>query len=270
MESLAVEGVEGFKMKGAVHMGRKHILLIDDELFLADIGKRIMEHSGCRVTWESNSLNAIELFKKESGLFDLIITGMTMPYLNGLELSYEFKKIRPDIPIILCAEINESISPENIRASVIREVIRKPIAVPDLDHLIREIFDPGIRKNGSLARILVADDDECMRSVLREMLERAGYEVMEASNGIIAMILQKENPADLVITDILMPEKEGIETILELKRDFPEVKIIAISGGGRGGSEEYLAIAGKMGAETTLAKPFMRKELLKAVRELLP
>jgi CheY-like chemotaxis protein len=100
-------------------------------------------------------------------------------------------------------------------------------------------------------------------------LEGAGYEVAEAPDGTQGIRLYRQQPCDLVITDIIMPEKEGLETIRELRRDFPDVKILAISGGGRIRPDEYLPLAKKFGAHRTLAKPFEQKELLEAVQELL-
>ena len=121
-----------------------------------------------------------------------------------------------------------------------------------------------------MARILIIDDDDHIRKMLRIMLENAGYnEVEDAENGYIGMKLIRKNPFDLVITDIVMPEKEGIETIMELRRDFPAVKIIAMSGGGKIGPETYLEMAGHLGAGKALAKPFQQAELFDAVRELL-
>ncbi len=119
------------------------------------------------------------------------------------------------------------------------------------------------------ARILVVDDEESIRTILRKILEGAGYDVMEAPDGKVALWLFKGRQADLIITDLIMPEKEGIETIMELKQDFPDVKIIAISGGGQGDGGQYLDIAKKMGANSTLAKPFEKEGLLKAVKDLL-
>jgi DNA-binding response OmpR family regulator len=120
-----------------------------------------------------------------------------------------------------------------------------------------------------MARVLVIDDDVETLVMLREMLERDGYEVVDAPDGDVALKLHRENPADLVIADLIMPVKEGVETIIELRQDFPEVKIIAISGGGRVKPEAYLGIAKQVGAMRTFAKPIGRDELLGAVRELL-
>ena len=120
-----------------------------------------------------------------------------------------------------------------------------------------------------MARILIIDDDVQILDMLRQTLELKGYEVVDATNGKEGIRLYRENPADLIITDIVMPEKEGIETIIELKRNFPDVKIIAISGGGRITPEGYLSMAKRLGANRTFEKPVERDELLAAVRELI-
>ena len=120
-----------------------------------------------------------------------------------------------------------------------------------------------------MARILIIDDDVQTLNMLRQMLEGEGYEVIDAPDGKEGIRRYRENPTDLIITDLLMPEKEGIETIQELKRDFPDIKINAISGGGRVGPGGYLHMAKMLGAQRTFVKPIEREELLKAVRELL-
>jgi DNA-binding response OmpR family regulator len=121
----------------------------------------------------------------------------------------------------------------------------------------------------SIKRVLIIDDDEQLRALLHEILERAGFAVIEAVNGVEGLKLFRSAPADLVITDLIMPDKEGVETILELRREFPEARVIAISGGGRNSSTNYLPIAARLGARRTLAKPFSRQEILEAVRETL-
>ncbi|GIX49050.1 MAG: transcriptional regulator [Candidatus Tectimicrobiota bacterium] len=121
-----------------------------------------------------------------------------------------------------------------------------------------------------MTRILVIDDEDQMRGMLRQALERAGYEVEEARNGREGLWRYRQAPVPLIITDILMPEKEGLEIIRALRREYPDVKIIAISGGGRTGNLNFLDIAAKLGAHRTLQKPFGLRELLQAVRELVP
>lgn len=120
-----------------------------------------------------------------------------------------------------------------------------------------------------MARILVVDDEVEILVMLREILERAGYEVVDAPDGKVALDLHRENPSDLMIIDVIMPEKDGLETIMELRRDFPEVKIIAISGGDCLVPSEYLKAAMEAGALRTFTKPMERDTLLAAIRELL-
>jgi CheY-like chemotaxis protein len=119
-------------------------------------------------------------------------------------------------------------------------------------------------------RILIIDDEDQTRRMLHQVLQRAGYEVIEAGDGVEGIQRYREAPTDLIITDILMPEKEGLETIMDLKREFPHVKIIAMSGGGRTGNLNFLEVARRLGAQRTLEKPFGLQEILKAVQELLP
>ena len=118
-------------------------------------------------------------------------------------------------------------------------------------------------------RILVIDDELQIRLMLRQAIEKAGFEVDDAPDGREGIDCFKKRRADLIITDIIMPEKEGIETIMAFKRIDPGVKIIAISGGGRIQSEDYLNIATKVGASCSFAKPFSIIELLSKINELL-
>jgi len=118
-------------------------------------------------------------------------------------------------------------------------------------------------------RILIIDDEVQIREMLGQMLGREGYDVVNAPDGKVGMKVCREQHIDLIITDIIMPEKDGIEMILELRHDFPDLKVIAISGGGRLGPDGYLEMAQKLGAHRTFFKPFNRKEILEAVKDLL-
>ncbi|MBF0227143.1 MAG: response regulator [Desulfobacterales bacterium] len=120
-----------------------------------------------------------------------------------------------------------------------------------------------------MAKILVIDDDDQIRQMLKKMIELEGYEVYEAEDGNVGVKLAQSNNFDLVITDIIMPEKEGIETIRELKKAFPDIKIIAISGGGRIGPDSYLELAKKLGASETLSKPVKKNVLMDAIKRLI-
>ncbi len=120
-----------------------------------------------------------------------------------------------------------------------------------------------------MAHILIIDDEQPIRLMLRKMLESEGYVITEASNGAEGIKRYHENPADLIITDLIMPEKEGTETIIELKKENPAVKIIAMSGGGKNKPDGYLHTAKLLGAKQTLEKPLRKNELLEAIRQLI-
>jgi DNA-binding NtrC family response regulator len=118
-----------------------------------------------------------------------------------------------------------------------------------------------------LKRILVVDDEAQIRSMLTQMLEQEGYEVYTAENGEEGFTLVGRHSFDLVITDMIMPVKDGLKFIMELVRDYPDLKILAISGGGAIKAERYLTMAGYLGDITTLEKPFKREALLDLVKK---
>ena len=120
-----------------------------------------------------------------------------------------------------------------------------------------------------MSSILVVDDDTQVLDVMSEMLRLEGHAVTIAENGRCAVERLRTDSFDLVITDLIMPEKEGLETIADIRKHRGEIPIIAMSGGGRVGPADYLETARFIGANTTLAKPFGRQELINAVSELL-
>jgi DNA-binding response OmpR family regulator len=120
-----------------------------------------------------------------------------------------------------------------------------------------------------MIHVLLIEDDASVRVALTQTLQRLGYEVAAAANGKAGLLQAMLRPPDLVITDLIMPETEGLETIMELKRRTPAIKIIAISGGGRLSNDDYLNVARKFGASRALAKPFSREELKAAIEATL-
>ncbi len=118
-------------------------------------------------------------------------------------------------------------------------------------------------------RILVIDDNTTTRFILSKALTAEGYDVAIASNGDEGLKLFYENPAKLVITDIMMPEKNGVEVIIKLKEDFPDIRIIAISGGTPEKGNDLLRMTKILGAKSTIKKPLEKETLLKAVKDAL-
>lgn len=120
-----------------------------------------------------------------------------------------------------------------------------------------------------MARILVIDDIPEIRELLKDGLGNAGHEVITASEGGEAIRQFRDNPCDLVITDLIMPGKEGIETIREFRQIDPGIKIIAISGGSSMAADNYLVLAKKLGADLTVQKPFSVRDMISRIEDLL-
>jgi DNA-binding NtrC family response regulator len=120
-----------------------------------------------------------------------------------------------------------------------------------------------------VARILIIDDEVSIRKPLQRLLERAGHEVVSAANGSEAVRLWRQRAGDMVITDIHMPEKNGLETIVELRQIAPQTRILAMSGGDLNPRVDVLGDATLLGASRTISKPFTLEEMLRAVEEVL-
>lgn len=120
-----------------------------------------------------------------------------------------------------------------------------------------------------MAKILVIDDEPSILLMIKKMVEKAGHEADLALNGNEGIEKIEKNKPDLVITDIIMPQMEGLETILGLRKKYPKLKIIAISGGGRVGPEGYLSSAKLLGADRIFQKPLVQKDFMEAVTTLL-
>jgi CheY-like chemotaxis protein len=120
-----------------------------------------------------------------------------------------------------------------------------------------------------MSRILIVEDDAAVRKLLGKILSTEGYRVEEVASARAAIEIIRSTPPDLVITDLLMPDQDGLELIMEIRRSGTGNRIIAISGGGRIGPATYLEMADKLGADRVITKPFQPESLLRAVRELL-
>ena len=121
-----------------------------------------------------------------------------------------------------------------------------------------------------MARILVVEDNEDLRLIIKDILEDAGHDISQACDGAEVEEILSIQPVDLVLTDIIMPEQEGIQTIIRLRKQFPDLKIIGMSGGGSlGNAEYYLEMAQEFGANAALQKPFSKTQLIETIQELI-
>jgi len=123
-------------------------------------------------------------------------------------------------------------------------------------------FSPG-------TTVLVVDDDVMVLQAVVILLEDRGFNVLAAVDGVQGLHEYRKHRPDVILTDIIMPQKEGISLIRDLRREFPEAKIVAMSGGGRVGNSDYITIAKALGADTALSKPFDEDQLIETLRALL-
>ena len=119
-------------------------------------------------------------------------------------------------------------------------------------------------------RILIIDDDPEIRSILQRILAQAGFEVLTVASGEEGTRVFRQSPADLVIVDMVMPDKDGLETLMEIRRGFPSARVVAMSGAPRADVMDPLSVALKLGAVASLSKPFNPKDLVHFVRATLP
>ena len=147
-----------------------------------------------------------------------------------------------------------------------------PKAFIKLGHFGRAEMGTEMTKHcGRTIKILIIDDDPQVCKILRRMLEPSGYQVLEAPDGRKGLRLYTQYKPEVVITDIIMPEKEGLETIIELRHEHPEARIIAISAGGTGQQQgSYLLMAKQLGAHAILSKPVSKRNLLDSISALVP
>lgn len=246
------------------------VLFVDDEPALAKLYQEMLDRMGYRVVACTSGLEALEAFRTNPERFDLVVTDLNMPNMTGLDLAKELLKIRPNTPVILCTGFSETVGGEKARRLGIRETLRKPILADDLAQAIGRVLDPSNRNKKEIGkRVLIIDDDRQIREIIREVAEREGYTAIEASDGRQGIRLCGREPVDLVITDIFMPETDGLQVIREIRQGFPGTKIIAISGGGETVAGDFLGHAKLFGADRTFSKPLSLSSLAGAVRELL-
>jgi PAS domain S-box-containing protein len=246
------------------------VLFVDDEPALAKLHLEMLDRMGYQVVACTSGLEALEAFRTDPARFDLVVTDLTMPNMTGLELAKKLNEIRPNTPVILCTGFSETVDGPEARSLGIRETLMKPVLADDLAQAVGRVLDPskGNPKEGG-KRVLIVDDDRQIREIIREVVETEGYTALEAPDGKQGIRMCKRDPVDLIITDIFMPERDGLQVIREIRQGFPGIKIIAISGGGETVAGDFLGHAKLFGADRAFPKPLSLSDLAGAIRELL-
>ncbi len=240
--------------------GKETVLVVEDQAEVREYAAATLGAYGYRVIQAENASEALRLC--ERGGIDLVLTDVVMPNLSGRELANLLAKHWPDVKVLfMSGHADDAIAHHGVVQKG-AEFLQKPFRPDQLAIKVRELLVPSDR----VARILVADDEAGVRKFLRMVLEGGGYEVIEAANGREAMQEVRAGRVDLLITDLVMPEQEGIETIMALRREAAGIKVIAISGAFGG---DFLKVARQLGVQAVLNKPVDAGLLLVKVAEVL-
>jgi hypothetical protein len=242
--------------------GTETVLVVEDQVEVRKFAAAALHDYGYGVIQADNAGEALSIFERERGRIDLVLTDVVMPILSGRELADRLRKRWPEIKILFMSGYTEDAALRDGLVEGKAEFIQKPFAPEQLARKIRKMLIAPDRP----VRILVADDEVGVRSFLRTVLEDGGYEVLEAVNGKQAVEKVRAGLADLLITDLVMPEREGIETIRVLHKEAPGLGIIAISGTYSG---PLLSVARLLGADAVLSKPVTPELLLTSVARVL-
>jgi len=242
--------------------GSETILLVEDQAEVRAVATAVLAEKGYRVLEAASGAEALAWCDRYTGPIHLLLSDLVMPVMGGRQLAERVRALRPEVKVLYASGYpDEVIRPEEAGDGS-PSFLPKPFTPEQLASKVRQVLGPPC----PWGRILVVDDEPGVRHVLRSLLEAAGYEVVEAAHGGEALTLVRAGGIDLVLTDLVMPEQEGIETIRALRLESPEVRVIAMSGAFGG---DFLRIAGLVGAHATIPKPLDPARLLGQVRAVL-
>jgi hypothetical protein len=242
--------------------GQETVLVVEDQVEVRDYAVAALKAYGYRVIPAANAGEALLVCERERGRIHLVLTDVVMPNVSGRELANRLGERWPGIKTLFMSGYTDNVVMHHGVLEEGADFIQKPFSPEELAGKVRAVLGPPL----PVTRILVADDEAGVRGFLRKVLEQDGYEVIEAADGKQALQQARAEHMDLVITDLVMPKQEGIETIRALRKEMPAVGIIAITGKFEG---PYLKMVQMLGADAVLTKPMSSELLLAKVAEVL-
>jgi CheY-like chemotaxis protein len=241
--------------------GTETILVVEDQPEVRQLACEVLEGYGYRVLQAVDGADALRQVEAWPDAIHLAITDVVMPGMTGREFAGRLKLLRPEVKLIYMSGYAEAaIAHRGVLDSGIA-FLAKPFEPEELAAKAREVIGAAPRA----ITVLVADDEEGIRTLFQETLAEAGYEVLLASSGDEVIALLKSRAVDLVVTDLVMPGQDGIDTIRTVRREHPTVKTIAMSGAFGG---QFLKTAELLGADATLSKPVLPERLISMVAEV--
>jgi two-component system, chemotaxis family, chemotaxis protein CheY len=241
------------------------ILVVDDERISRRVAYRILTEEGFRVLEADSCAETLDVLRLAHGRVDLLMIDVVMPECDGVATARQVLEINPNQRIVYMSAHPAQVLAQHGLTTLNVPFLAKPYTRGEVLAKVQEALERRLRKE----RVLVADDDPNIRAMLSKMLTMAGYEVILASNGSEATQLWWERGADLVILDLFMPERDGLEALLELRGRNSSVPIIVMSAGSAGGKMDLLTDAKLLGATMTIAKPFKAADVMHLVDSAL-
>jgi len=242
--------------------GSETILVVEDQEEVRSLAVKALGDLHYRTLEAKSGAEALAMAENGAAPIDLVLTDVVMPGMNGRELADRLRLVRPEIKVLYMSGYAADVMSRKGLIDLGAELVLKPFTLEGLARKVRSVL--GIARRA--AKVLVADDDPAIRDLLAGILKENGYEVAVACDGLEAQKALPSGYFDLVITDLVMPNAEGLETIRKIRASYPGLKVIALSGA-LGGS--LLGVAKLLGANATLHKPVGPDELLATVRKVL-
>ncbi|MHC5211515.1 MAG: response regulator [Planctomycetota bacterium] len=255
--------------------GHETVLLVEDDRSVRHLTAQFLARAGYRVLEARDAVQALALLRLEAGpSVDLLLTDVALPGVDGRVLAARASELVPELKVLYATGFADGdLLPPTVDEDP-EGFLPKPYTMNELLHCVRRLLDrhdePGDAAEDDAGRgttVLVVDDDPDLVRIAHAFLRDAGYRALTAQDGAQALAVLETASCDLVLCDIFMPNKEGIETCRELRRRYPSLPVIAMSGAFGGAS--YLRVAERLGAVEGLAKPFDSEQLVSAVRHAL-
>ena len=242
-------------------VGDETILLVEDESEVRDVVREILESVGYTVLDCESGEDAFRASAQYQGTIDLLISDVVLQKTGGRNVAEQITAQRPETKVLFISGYTGDAIVHHGILDPNADFLQKPFTSESLCAKVRLILD----SQRKIQNVLVIDDDPSILTLLTAILEESGFRVVTVSGGLAALETLLKNPIDLVITDLAMPEYEGIELIRGLKKSYPRLKIIAMSGAF---TSEVFDAARILGADATISKPLTADALLKCIQSL--